>query len=276
MGSIKLIMSDIDGTILPAGKKHVSDRTLAAFRAAREAGLLIGPASGRSSHQIPGFFAGDASCCATCIGANGLEVYLDGECIGRNLPPRASLERLLEVVRGIPHAGIVAFDGTTPVLCCGAREDLVLASPAYAEQAEDRAGLPDCEIVKINSFINADMDGTIEFCAMLNREVEGLDFDVPSPGFTNTMPAGWNKGAALKFLCEQAGVSPEDVVVFGDAGNDLTMFRVAGHPTAVANATPDAAAAARWHIGACADDAVAATIEAIIEGVWPPAADGRA
>ena len=57
--------------------------------------------------------------------------------------------------------------------------------------------------------------------------------------------------------------------MFGDAGNDLAMFEVVGHPVAVAGATPEAAAAARWHIGRCEDDAVAQAIEALAAGDWP-------
>ena len=34
-------------------------------------------------------------------------------------------------------------------------------------------------------------------------------------------------------------------------------------------AQTEAAEAARWHIGACEDDAVAASIEALAAGEWP-------
>ena len=52
-----IILSDIDGTIMPAGTHCVSERTRAAFHAAMEAGLAIGPASGRGVGQIPAFFS---------------------------------------------------------------------------------------------------------------------------------------------------------------------------------------------------------------------------
>ena len=58
-------------------------------------------------------------------------------------------------------------------------------------------------------------------------------------------------------------------MVFGDAGNDLPLFSAVPNSVAVANAQPEAAAAARWHIGRCEDDAVAAAIEALAAGEWP-------
>ena len=78
MPRIKLILSDIDDTIMPRGAARVSDRTRAAFHTAREAGIVVGPASGRSFAQISPFFSGDTACFSTCIATNGLEVYHGG------------------------------------------------------------------------------------------------------------------------------------------------------------------------------------------------------
>lgn len=87
--------------------------------------------------------------------------------------------------------------------------------------------------------------------------------------FSNVVPAGWNKGAALRWLCERVGVAPEETVVFGDAGNDLQMFAATPNSVAVANALPEARDAARYHIGPVEDDAVPAAIEALARGEWP-------
>ena len=103
----------------------------------------------------------------------------------------------------------------------------------------------------------------------LNAEAEGLDFDLAFPGYLNAMPAGWNKGRGIQVLCEALGCTTDEVVVFGDADNDLAMFDVVENSVAVSDATSNAAAAAKWHIGACADDAVAEAIEKLAEGVWP-------
>ncbi|WP_102372404.1 HAD family hydrolase [Enorma phocaeensis] len=266
---VKLILSDIDGTIMPAGTHCVSERTRAAFHAAMEAGLAIGPASGRGVGQIPAFFSGDAACCATCIATNGLEGYLEGERIFEKLLPHRALERLVEVLAEIPGSGLVVFEGTTPQLCSGSLDDLYKIVPAYGKTCEVIDGLPDRAVLKANAFLPTDLDGSRAFSDRLNAAVEGLDFDVPMAGFLNIMPAGWNKGEGVRELARHLGVSLNEVVVFGDAGNDLTMFAVAGHPVAVAGAMPEAAAAARWHIGRCEDDAVAAAIEVLAAGGWP-------
>lgn len=267
--AIKLILSDIDGTIMPAGASTVSPRTVAAFRAALDSGIMAGPASGRGLVQIAPFFRGDAACCQTAIATNGLEVYCAGEKICEHRLPIAALERALDIVRDTPGAGLLAFDGTTPQLVAGDRDVLARITPAYACACVPADALLAEDVLKANIFIDADMAGTEAFVARLNDGVDGLDFDIPMVGYANIMPTGWNKGSALLTLCDHLGITPDQVVVFGDAGNDLTMFSVAGHAVAVGNATPEAKAAARWHIGRCEDDAVAAAIEALAAGEWP-------
>ena len=74
----RLILSDMDNTILPKGEKTVSVRTHEAFRKALSAGIPIGPSSGRARSWVPPMFAGDEECCATAVATNGLEVYLEG------------------------------------------------------------------------------------------------------------------------------------------------------------------------------------------------------
>lgn len=267
--TIKLILTDIDDTVMPRGMTAVSERTVRAFRAARDAGITVGPSSGRGRAQIAPFFRNDEACFSTAITTNGLEIYAAGEKIAEHRLPTASLEQALSLVSASPRTGMLYFEGSQPYLVVGDREVLGLTMPGYAARCIDADGLPATPVLKANIFLDADFDETAAFAAMLNERVDGLDFDVPLPGYLNIMPSGWNKGSAVLALCEHLGIGTDEVAVFGDAGNDLAMFHVVENSVAVANATPEAAAAARWHIGACADDAVAASIEALAAGEWP-------
>ena len=83
------------------------------------------------------------------------------------------------------------------------------------------------------------------------------------------MLTGWDKGTAATYLRDLLGVKPGDVFVFGDANNDLPMFRDVENSVAVANATEEAAAAARWHVGSVTEDAVADAIERLSVGEFP-------
>jgi hydroxymethylpyrimidine pyrophosphatase-like HAD family hydrolase len=264
----KLILCDIDNTILPHGRGRVSQRTIDAFHAALAAGIHVGPASGRGVDWIPPFFGGDRACCATCLATNGLQVYLDGKLVHEQLQPHDALVRLAEILADTPCAGLLCFDDATPLLVAGSREDLEGPFPAYAERCVPVDAVP-ARVVKANVFVGTDETGTRELIARLSREVPELDFDYALLGYSNVMPRGYNKGSGARMLCDLLGIGADEAVAFGDGGNDLPLFSAVPNSVAIANAQPEAAAAARWHIGRCDEDAVAKAIEALAAGEWP-------
>lgn len=62
---IKLLLSDMDGTLLPFGATTVSQRTHEAILAAQQAGIHFGPASGRDRAALLPAFDGDQRCVST-------------------------------------------------------------------------------------------------------------------------------------------------------------------------------------------------------------------
>ena len=76
---IKLVLSDMDNTLLPFGSHQVSDRARAAIAEVRAAGIQFGPATGRDYVELMRFFAGDESCFSTGLLSNGKKVVVDGD-----------------------------------------------------------------------------------------------------------------------------------------------------------------------------------------------------
>ena len=130
---VKLVLSDIDGTIMPHGQKTVDERTRQAFHMALDAGIHIGPSTGRGIDWVMPIFSGDDACYATAVATNGLQVYLDGQKIREAFFDPEPLEQAVDIVRGVPGAGVLCFDGYTPYLVCGEKEACpgtsALASP---------------------------------------------------------------------------------------------------------------------------------------------------
>ncbi|HZE38719.1 MAG TPA: HAD family hydrolase [Stackebrandtia sp.] len=67
-----------------------------------------------------------------------------------------------------------------------------------------------------------------ELCALTDAGV----------GYVEICPPGVHKARGLALVAKRLGVAPGEVMVFGDATNDLSMFAWAGHAVAVANALP--------------------------------------
>ena len=51
--SIKMILTDLDGTLLSGGQVAVSDRNMNAMKRAAEAGVYIVPCTGRGPDMLP-------------------------------------------------------------------------------------------------------------------------------------------------------------------------------------------------------------------------------
>ncbi len=266
---VRLILSDIDGTMLPHGQRIVSSRVRAAMHAALDAGIRVGPASGRGISHVTPTFDGDEALTATALATNGMQVYLDGALIHEEHLPHEALEHVCDVIHGMPGVGAIVFKGGLPLLVEGTRADLAESFPVYAEQAVHHEGIPNFPVVKLNVFNAGGIELTRKLLDLLTREVPELDFNLPMPGFLNLTPPGYSKASGIRILCEALGIGLEQVVTFGDGGNDLELVGQVPNGVAVAGAMPEVAAAARWHIGRCEDEAVPAAIEALAAGEWP-------
>ncbi len=272
---IRLILTDIDGTILPYGQTCVSDRTRRAFHAAQAAGIHVGPASGRGFSHIPVSFDGDGDCSATCLATNGMQVFLDGRLVHQELLPREPLVAMARHLRDMPHAGLICFEDGVPLMVVGDVADLEESFPLYARESRRVDEVPAHDIEKANVFVSGTMEDTRRVLERLVAVTNGVGLNLPMRGFLNVTPVGWSKASGIDVLCDAMGITLEQVVVFGDGGNDVEMLAHVPNSVAVEGAAPEARAAARWHIGRCEDEAVAAAIEALTAGRWPFADVGR-
>lgn len=118
--------------------------------------------------------------------------------------------------------------------------------------------IPEGEVYKANVQCVCTPDQAVALRDLINARIPKLNLVFPGQDIPviDITPAGWDKGCAVRFLAETMGIGLDEVAVFGDSQNDLAMIQSMPNSVAVANAAPEIAAAARWHIGACADDAV--------------------
>ena len=89
--NIKLICSDIDGTLLQYGKKTLEAEILSQIKALSARGILFCPASGRQYTSLRKLFEPVADCCVFLC-ENGGVLYKNEQCIGKTPMPRALAE----------------------------------------------------------------------------------------------------------------------------------------------------------------------------------------
>lgn len=259
---IKLVLSDIDNTLVPIGDRRVSPRTMEAIHAVREAGVRFGPDTGRDYYELLRFFHMDEGCIETAIMSNAKRIRVDGRYVSVTCLPIEPLRRLSDLLRNERGMFLVCYP-----------KDSSPMTPAYVVGTTPEELAPIERLVSFNGGIVNELpdigyiSGAI-YCAggkermrrcerLVAENIPELDIVSPLEGFFDVLPHGFNKASGLDIVLDATGIKPEEVVVFGDSGNDLTIMRKAVHPVAVANAIPEVKAISEAVVGASRDEGVA-------------------
>ena len=236
------------------------------------------PASGRQVWTLIDMFPERPG--LTFIGENGAIVMRDGHEISSAPLDLATVRENVRLVRQYtlprPGANIARedvgegapegsqrdnFDGGLVV--CGKncayveRTDegfLAAVTPYYARtQCVDdlmkviddiEQGRMDEAIIKLAVYSAGDVTPLAD--ATLRRFALSHQFAISAANWADLQARGVDKGRALRELQDYLGVTPGQTVVFGDAGNDLSMIAQAEFSFAMANASADVRAAARF------------------------------
>lgn len=271
---IRLVATDLDGTLLAphsGSGPRVTDRTLAALEAARDAGILVVPSSGRQPFSIANALAGTYLAAGPVLGANGaIGVHLGtGE---------VYFERLIEpAAQSALYRGLVErFPGAR---CVSVRDGGVAFFPQHGYvglmdpgdhgrgpdglgefDLDDVLGTPSLKLV----VRDPDVDPATLLKAALELAVPGCTCTTSGAPFLEVSAAGVDKGTGLAALCERLGVARDEVAALGDEHNDLPMLRWAGRGIAMANASGVVLGAVDERTASNGDDGVALILEGLV------------
>lgn len=261
----RLIATDLDGTLLNS-RGEVSPRTIAALRAAHEAGVIVVFATGRPPMVAAREVAAVGPAVRYGVMANGSMIC--------TLPDGPTLFTI-----GFPSA--LAVEAIRRLRAHDPRFGFALATDrGFTEEVGFAERMPvQHRNETVDDVLNGH-DGAIEAIKLLafhhrHSALELLDIIPPIVGADLVVshmgteavelgPVGADKGAGLRWLCAHLEIDAADVMVFGDEINDLAMFEFAGHSVAVANAAPSVRAAASEVTASNEDDGVAEVIEFLL------------
>ena len=264
---IKLALTDLDNTLIPMGAPHASVRAIAAIHAMLDAGLHFGPVSGRVPAAMRWMFGGDEACSKTGAFVNGQLVYVDGRLVHEELLPGQALADVGEHIRRYEGCALVIYDldditettdGTAYLLGMTAGE-LARHETAFGRHPHLIEHLSRSTYIKSNVRCDLPWDQMIALRDELRAQFPQLDFVFPTlyGPFIDILPKGWSKGRAVGVIADHLGISLDEVAVFGDSENDVSMLEAVHHSVVVRNASKEAMDAANYRIGLSADDAVA-------------------
>lgn len=229
---IKLIATDLDGTLLDSNKNKPADFA-EVFREMRRRGIIFAAASGRDYHGAAMYFK-DYIDDMYFICDNGASFYKNGRLLSARTMSREKYLALLKVLYGL---------GITDLLVCGVKGSYVGAksSPEYLEKithhysptetVEDLSKIDD-DIFKV-SVTDLKGDGGLKkdvYLPLLDI-FNNNEFTVHISGrrFLDIMDFSADKGVGVRELQEHLGILPGETMVFGDYYNDEPLLQSADY-----------------------------------------------
>lgn len=241
---IKLIVSDIDGTLLEDGEHKLNPELLDVILQLRGQGMQFAAASGRQWASIETvfepikekiFYLSDNGAYIGCYGRRLFVYPLDRE-LARNM------------VQDIRAAGLIAMVSGPDVVYLDTDDqefyDWMVHGYRYrVEMVPDILQVQD-DIIKISAYKKTGIEeATVE---IRDKYKDQMKLAISGDMWMDCMANGVNKGEAVKQLQESLGILPEETIAFGDQMNDLEMLSQAYYSYAIGNARKEVKEAARF------------------------------
>lgn len=261
---IKLVASDIDGTLVPEGTNQLNEDIYHVVRKMQEKGILFAVASGRHYSSMR-FLFDTVWKDIIFVTENGSCVLQNGETVSVTYIAPDAARALLEQLR--------TYEGAEIILSTPEKIYTESKNREFRKRLEDLhirvEAVPDllpycCKTNKIAVYQEA---GTQEMEKEL-QEMLGSTLNIVRAGafWIDCMDRGADKGIALQRIQQKWNIAREETMAFGDNCNDIGMIKQAGESYAVANAHPALKEAAKYEALSFKEDGVLQVLENLLSG----------
>ena len=267
--TIKLIATDMDGTFLDEKGAYDRLRFERLLKEMQARGIHFVAASGNSMPRLYRIFEGFEKE-VTFVAENGARLVEKGETILHQTMPRSEVAALLDYYADklVEYRAVVSGLNQSYRL----KEASVDFRPGLIEPKEFEVFIS--HILPVDDFSQIPADEPVSKLTMMipeDHERIATDFNQNYPGNLVAVGSGYgaidfiqkgiHKAWGIRQLMDRYGLKADQIMTFGDGGNDIEMLELTPHSYAVANASIPVQAAARHLIGHHRDGAVMTTLE---------------
>ncbi|CAM3068152.1 Cof-type HAD-IIB family hydrolase [Lactiplantibacillus plajomi] len=267
--TIQLIAIDIDDTLL-SSRGHLLASTITAVQRAVARGVKVVLCTGRPLAGVQPFLTqlgitGDDQYVITYNGA--VTESVAGRVVAKHLIDNADYRKLTAFGQA-RHVPFHVLDEHSTVYTADRDVNWVTVIQAWENKAGVLVRQPDELPTDFQIAKGAFVGDAPQLDAVETQVKQAFSDDLyvvrADANFLECMPAGVNKGQALKDLATILDLAPAAVMAIGDGQNDLPMFAFAETAVAMGNAVPAAKAAATAVTTSQDEGGVAAAIEKFV------------
>ena len=263
--NIKLIVTDVDDTLVPESHMDLNPEYFEVIRKLQEKGVMFAGASGRQKISVKKVFAPIQDEIAY-LADNGTDIETTDFSVSMKFEEEdyKKLAQELEALGGEfqympckPDWGFVDEKA----------EDFYKLFERYGFQMKEVKDLVQLEnICKVSLYHPDGIPKDVEQ-RMQEEWSDKMDVCIAGRTFLDFTKKGCNKGNGVKMIQEHYGITPEETVTFGNADNDISMILQAKYGYAVGNASENLKKAAYETIGEMKEDAVLKKMKEILESL---------
>ncbi|WP_313155112.1 HAD family hydrolase [Lacrimispora sp.] len=252
---IKLIASDIDGTLVTDGSHELNPELYDVILKLRAKGIQFAAASGRQWLSIESIFEPIKEK-VFYLSDNGAYVGCHGRSLYINTIERKTVMDMVYEVRNMEGLDIL-LSGPDVIYAETENHEfldwIVNGYRFHVKQVEDLTRV-ESEFIKVSVYRKTDVEAHTR--TLREKYADRLKMTIAGDMWLDCMRPGINKGQAVKLLQESLGIKPEETMTFGDQLNDIEMLKQAYYSFAVGNAREEVKAAARFRTDTNVNDGV--------------------
>lgn len=235
---IKLIASDIDGTLLPEGTKELNPEIYDLILELKKRDIHFVAASGRQLEGQMLLFAPIADH-ISYISENGAMCQLYGKRHVISEFDRSFAMRIIEELDKRPECKVTISTPSTQYIKSGDDDFYKHMTTVWKYHITTIDSFADINepILKIAFLDTLNHDESFEhFNALFGKEIK-----VVNAGnlWIDFITFESNKGTGLKFVLDQLGLTPAEAICFGDQQNDIEMLEYTETSYVMAHSKPD-------------------------------------
>lgn len=238
--SIKLVASDLDGTLLDSGKE-ASPYLQDVINELGKRGIIFVAASGRSKDSIQSYFERGTT---AIIANNGGAAYTrEGNLLAAKGFSYTDAKEVLETAWKTSYMRPVLTGlKNTYVQSDESKEHKKFSSFYFNGRVEFVPDLKEVfysdTIIKISMNTGGHGKNEKQGLELLEQFADRFSLTVSGDGWVDLMGKGVSKGSALERICGFYNIAREETIVFGDYVNDMEMMLYSPNSYAMANAHP--------------------------------------
>lgn len=260
---IKLIASDIDGTLVTESTNNINPELLEVILKLKKKGIHFTAASGRQAASIEHLFEPIRDK-IFYIAENGAYVGCYGRMLFSTPMDWGLIKNLIEDSRKVKDCNILVC---SPHMAYTENKDndfidwLKESYHTNATKVEDLLEIKE-EIIKISLNRKENIHELLEY--PMENYRNKLKYSLSGDTWLDVMNLEVNKGNAIKLLQESLEITPEETMAFGDQLNDIEMMKQAYYSYAVGNAREETKEAARYITDTNENDGVLKVLKTLL------------